>query len=152
METFAWFEATTLSIWVRESPLVFPTLLIAHALGMGAVVGANVFLAWSLKSPRLHPSFSPLARVVWLGFVASLISGSLLLAAYPAKALTNPTFYLKLALVAAGLLLFARLRQRPTIDRPAIAAVTLLVLWFSAVTAGRFLAYTHSVLLASHLY
>ena len=89
---------------------------------------------------------------VWLGFAASLISGVLLLAAYPAKALTNPTFYLKLALVAAGLILFSRLRRRPTLDRHVIAAVTLLVVWFSAVTAGRLLAYTHSVLLASHLY
>jgi hypothetical protein len=33
-----------------------------------------------------------------------------------------------------------------------MAAIAVLLLWAGAITAGRLLAYTHHVLLASHLY
>lgn len=154
METLAAFEQSAISLWVRESPPVFPTLLIVHALGMGVVVGVNVFLAWRLCSSTdrfdLHRSFEPL---VWIGFSASLVSGLLLLAGYPAKALTNPVFYLKLALLAAGLAWFRALRSPPaSLSRARLHAAALLLVWFATVTSGRLLAYTHDVLLASHLF
>lgn len=152
MEVFAWFEQSALSTWVRESPLVFPTLLVAHAFGMGTVVGINVFLAWRLRSRDIRPTeIVPFVPLVWTGFTASLLSGALLLAAYPAKALTNPIFYLKLGLVALGLVLFDILRKRADMpSRPLVAAAALLLVWFAAITTGRLLAYTNTVLLASH--
>lgn len=153
MDTLAWFESTLLSIWVRESPLVFPTILIVHGLGMGMVVGANVFLAWcAFRSPSLRASLPSLAAIVWTGFVLSFASGALLLSAYPAKALTNPTFYLKAALIVLGLLLFLRAERRQRTSDLRLSAVVLVAVWFATVTTGRLLAYTHSVLLASHLY
>jgi hypothetical protein len=156
MELFAWFEQTALSIWVRESPLVFPTILIVHALGMGAVVGANVagFFQILRRVTRTDPlrAFVP---IIWIGFVASLMSGALLLAAYPAKALTNPVFYLKVLLIAAGFALFHVLRRQstsPAQRTSVIAAVALLAMWFGTIAAGRLLAYTNHVLLASHFF
>jgi hypothetical protein len=155
LEIFAWFESTAFSIWVREEEWVFPVLLVAHALGMGIVVGANVVLAWRLFSRRdQHHDLARLTPLVWAAFMASLISGLLLLAGYPAKALTNPVFYLKLGLVVLGLVFFLREQPRasqPTTRSPARRAVVLLFAWFAAVTAGRLLAYTHSVLLASQV-
>jgi hypothetical protein len=163
MEFFAWFENTALSIWVRESPLVFPTILIVHALGMGCLVGVNVFISLrtlgfvrSIASEMLD-RFVP---IMWLGFVASLASGLLLLAAYPAKALTNPIFYLKFAFIGAAFVLLRSIRNRTALivsasAMPAVirvSAAALILTWAAAITAGRFLAYTHSVLLASHLY
>jgi hypothetical protein len=163
MEFFVWFENTPLSSWVRESPLVFPTILIVHALGMGSLVGINIFIGMRLLGFVRSISAEMLRRflpIVWLGFFASLASGLLLLAAYPAKALTNPIFYLKFALIAAALGVLHAIRNRaammdeldamPAVIR--ISAVVMMVLWGAAITAGRFLAYTHSVLLASHLY
>jgi len=41
--------------------------------------------------------------LVWFGFIINVISGLALLAGYPAKALTNWDFYLKLSFLAAGL-------------------------------------------------
>lgn len=153
METLASFEQGALSVWVRESPLVFPSLLVAHALGMGVVVGINVLLAWRLIERRSRSiDIAPFVPVVWTGFAASLISGALLLAAYPAKALTNPVFYSKLALLAAGLGLFHLIRGSSEPRRPLLYAAGLLVVWFGSITTGRLLAYTHSVLLASHAY
>jgi hypothetical protein len=91
-----------------------------------------------------------------------------LLVAYPAKALTNPLFYLKLAsiVVAVGIVqwLQRQLGGRPAagvgatggetaitvnLTRLKRAAWTLIALWLIATLTGRFLAYTHSILLAS---
>ena len=50
--------------------------------------------------------------IVWIGFWVNAISGVLLLIGYPTKALTNPVFYLKLLLIAVGLVLFGRIGRR----------------------------------------
>jgi hypothetical protein len=160
MEFLAWFENTSLSTWVRESPLVFPTILIAHALGMGCLVGVNVL--FGLRAVGVVGSipggmiqrFVPL---MWVGFMASLVSGLLLLAGYPAKALTNPVFYLKLALIGLAFFVLKRVGRRimepdASVSSLRVAGASLLLLWAGAIAAGRFLAYTHSVLLASHLF
>ena len=42
-------------------------------------------------------------RAMWAGFWVNAFSGVLLLIAYPTKALTNPVFYLKLALIAVAI-------------------------------------------------
>ncbi len=160
MESFLWFENTWLSIWVRESPLVFPTALVAHAMGMGTLVGVNVLIGLHALGVTPQLSGAMLVRflpLMWAGFLASLLSGLLLLAAYPAKALTNPVFFLKFVLIALGLVVGRRVLRRITgqpvsIGSLRMVAIGALLLWAGAITAGRLLAYTHHVLLASHLY
>lgn len=161
MESLAWFESTALSVWVRESPLVFPTILIMHALGMGALVGVNVFLglrAFGLVRSVTAASLERFVPLMWIGFIACLVSGLLLLAGYPAKALTNGVFYLKFIFLGAAFIVSLRLRGRLADASHAglagslrLSGAMLLLLWAGVITAGRFLAYTHTVLLASHL-
>jgi len=76
----------------------------------------------------------------------------LLLVGYPTKALTNPVFYLKLLLIAVAMVLFVRidrLIRSGDAAAPATArslrrlAITSLVCWGGAITAGRLLAYTY---------
>ena len=155
MEHFAWFENTGLSTWVRESPLVFPTILILHALGMGALVGVSVLFALrALGVTAAVPNalLRAFVNTLWMGFACTLISGVFLLIAYPAKALTNTVFYVKLACVIAAFGTLRALYVRDTkLDGANRArAVAVLALWFAAITAGRLLAYTHHILLASH--
>ena len=52
---FAWIEATSLSVWVRESTsvLAFPAILSAHAIGMGLAAGFNVMLALRILGRRV---------------------------------------------------------------------------------------------------
>jgi hypothetical protein len=158
MEFLAWFENTGLSTWVRESPPVFPTILVIHALGMGTLVGANVVVGLRAIGVARSLELSTLERfvpLVWIGFIASLGSGLLLLAGYPAKALTNPVFYVKFAFIGAAFALWRRMRRimnaGEVVGTLPMVGIGLLVLWAGAITAGRFLAYTHTVLLASHL-
>ena len=157
-----WLESTALSQWVVGSPslLAFPGILTLHAIGMGFAVG--ICLALDLRilgvAPGIHlAQFRRYVPILWTAFWLNAISGVLLLIGYPTKALTNPVFYLKLLLIAVGLVLFVRMGRRvfnehdPGADvTPALRrlAVISLVCWVGAITAGRFLAYTYSRLTA----
>ncbi len=91
---------------------------------------------------------------MWLGFVINAISGVLLLIGYPTKALTNPVFYLKIGCILAGVILMTWLRRNVVTVQTwspakgkAFAAVSIL-LWVSAIFAGRLLAYTCTFIMA----
>jgi hypothetical protein len=68
-------------------------------------------------------------------------------------------FYIKLCAVVIGLLISKRI-QSTFLNRPKISidsasiklAYISIALWIITLTAGRFLAYTHSILLASRFY
>lgn len=158
MEALAWIEQTAWSIWTREEPFVFPLVLAIHSLGMG--LSAGIAMAMSLRILGFAPGISlsmlqQLHPLVWIGLVANTISGLVLLLAYPAKALTNPVFYFKLLLLIAALWLMARLPRLVATDvSPPHAkrfAVLAILCWIGVIASGRFLAYTHTVMLASWL-
>ena len=97
---------------------------------------------------------------MWLGFGINLVSGIALLLAYPAKALTNWVFYLKMALVIVGVYIAARINRELTATAPAARATLLdtrrwavasLLIWAAAIVTGRLLAYTYNVLFAYEL-
>jgi uncharacterized oligopeptide transporter (OPT) family protein len=157
-----WLEATSLSVWIRESTSVFafPTFLTLHAVGMGLAVGVNVALALRLLGFASRVPATELKRfvpVMWFGFWMNAVSGVVLLLGYPTKALTNPLFYVKLLLIAAGIWLFRRMIKRlDADDRSPEGATNLralagisLACWAAAVTSGRLLAYTATRMLAS---
>lgn len=156
---FVWIESSALSRWLVESPSLwaFPFVLILHTVGLAFFVGPN--LAWDLRVLGFGQSI-PLTRlaqyflIMWIGFWVNMASGVLLLVAYPTKALTNPLFYVKLTLIAAGVLVTQRLRRhlqefsaRDREQPPArvqLLAATALACWVAVIAAGRFLAYTCS--------
>ncbi len=163
MALLASFEQNPLGVWVRESPslLAFPFILWLHTLGLALLAGINGGLATWLLARRTVPSFdlAGIYRVMWLGFGINALSGLALLAAYPAKALTNWVFFVKLALVAGALWALQRTKHEIAASSGAGAGeVTLharrlawlsLLLWAGTIFAGRLLAYTHHILLAS---
>ena len=158
-----WIEETALSVWLRESPSLwaFPFVLILHTIGMGFLVGSNIALDLRVLgfAPRIPLSlFEKLFLIMRISFFINASSGLLLLIAYPTKALTNPLFYLKLALIAFGLAQALMIRNQvirnPAFDTQEILlrnktlAATSLVVWAGGVTAGRLLAYTYKFLMA----
>ena len=166
MGLFLWIEQLPLSVWVRESPTIFafPFILFLHTLGLamlaGLSCGINLWLL--LPQPRMpeRVSMRGIFQVMWLGFGINAVSGVLLLMAYPAKALTNVVFYTKIALIVIALIGVERLKNEVFVgslpgkplavsSRAKILAVGTLLLWGGVVFAGRLLAYTHHILLAS---
>lgn len=165
--TLIWLEQTWLSVLIREHPslLGFPFILFLHTLGLAMLAGVSVAIAfWLLRESALVHAvrLGGLTRVMWLGLGINAVSGLALLLAYPAKALTNPLFYAKLALVACGVYATARIGRAlfPAGVTPAGTVVTaaakrwaaaLLVVWAATIFAGRLLAYTYQVLFATDL-
>jgi hypothetical protein len=158
METFfIWIETSTFSTWLREEPslMVFPFLLVLHTVGLAFLVGANVAIDTRVLGLARGVPLLSLRRYyswMWAGFWVNAASGVLLLIAYPTKALTNPVFYAKLALIGAGLYL-ARLIRRQMLGGTVAAGVRAprglkmlaaasLAAWAIGIFAGRFLAYT----------
>ena len=159
----AWIEATAPSVWLRESPSLwaFPFVLILHTVGMGFLAGTNVAMDLRVVgfAPKVPLSlFEKFFLVMKVSFVVNAASGVLLLIAYPTKALTNPLFYIKLFLIAVGLMQAIWMRshvlRNPETDaegpstKSKVMAGASLATWTAAVAAGRFLAYTYAHLLA----
>jgi len=158
-----WLEATPLSTWIRESTSVFayPAILSAHAIGMGLAAGINCTLALRLLgvAPRVPvPEMRRFVPFMWLGFWLNLVSGIILLIAYPTKALTNPLFYVKIGLIVLGMRIFFLLRRRLFAESAVapvgvvplkVLAAGALISWSGAIISGRLLAYTYTRLFAS---
>jgi len=150
-------EESGLSVWIRDSPSIFAYwfILSFHALGMGMAVGASVVIDFRILGIARDLPLSPLKglyRIIWAGFWIQVVSGILLLIAYPTKALTNPDFYIKLMLIGLAVAVMRMMHRRVFNDsslsesammlKGRSLAVLSLVLWLGVVTAGRLLAYT----------
>lgn len=157
---FAWIEQTPLSIWVREDLYAYFYILIFHSIGMALLIGAGVVVCLrvlGLVSNTRVEKFRGFFPVMWIGVALAVPSGILLLAGYPAKALTNPLFLVKLSFLAEGGLVMGWLgrvfadvtRGEPMPDWARGAALLVLLLWGLGVAAGKLLLHTYTILLVS---
>jgi hypothetical protein len=159
---FGWIETSALSTWIRESPSlwVFPFILILHTVGLAFLVGAIVAIDARIIGLAVGLPVASMDRyfaVMWFGFWTNAVSGLLLLIAYPTKALTNPLFYAKLTLIAAGLAMTLPLRRHMREAAPSaltatpthlkLVAAASLLCWSASIIAGRLLAYTYTRLM-----
>jgi hypothetical protein len=154
-------EETAVSVWIRDSPSLFAFwfILSFHAIGMGLLVGASTVIALRILGVARDLPLAPMKRlypIIWAGFWIQVVSGALLLVAYPTKSLTNLDFYLKLGLIGLAMVLLVKLKRRVLDDVTLSEAMMMangrtfatwsLICWAGAVTAGRFLAYTSTYL------
>jgi hypothetical protein len=158
---FAALEQSAPSTWMREDAYAYFIALILHAWGMALLVGSGIVLSLRvLGVARGTPlwKFRGFLPVMWLGAGLAVVSGIGLLLGYPAKALTNPVFAVKLACLAAAALLVRRLvhgalgpatRDETLPARSRAIAATTLVLWLGVVAGGKLLLYTYTVLMVS---
>lgn len=148
-------EQLGISTWVRESPskLAYPTVLLLHVIGMGVVAGLSSVISLRLLgiSPKLP--LRPLERLyplIWWGFWVNAVTGTALLMASASKRMVDPTFYVKMVFIFAGVAVLQRTRNKvfrslgPDDAEPESGKVLAwagLICWLGAVTAGRLLAY-----------
>ena len=141
-----WFLGSD-SIWT------YPTVLTLHTFGMMVLVGSALMIDLRLLGfGRGIPlsSLERLFRVMWGAFWLNLATGTMLFIADASKRGTQPLFLIKLLLVGSGIATIVLLRRRvfdgtkePLVITGAAKrlAVTSLLVWSAAVTAGRLLAY-----------
>ena len=143
------------STWVRESPsrLAYPTVLWLHVMGMGVVAGISTMIGLRLLGISPKIPLQPLERLyplIWAAFWVNAATGTALLMASASKRLVDPTFYIKMVFIFAGIAVLQRTRKKvfhklgPNGEVPESAkplAWAALICWLGAVTAGRLLAY-----------
>lgn len=147
MEQLRWVQDSGFATWMRESSWAIFATLILHTLSMGLLVGTGLAVDGRVLGLARSVPLDALRRL-WpiMAWALALIvfSGVLLVIAYPAKALTNPLFYVKLTVLTAAVLITRRIMRAPV----AWLAALSVPLWVAGLTLGKFLAYTHKILLA----
>lgn len=156
----AWLADTALSHVLQTVEWLVPAIQTAHILAVALVISSVLLLALAVFG--LHGREQPLSRTIarfspairW-GLPVLLVSGVLMIAAEPDRALPNPAFQLKMALLVVAATLtwaYARgLRRAPATAAGAprsvalrLAAAVSLGLWVAVLVAGRWIAYTLS--------
>lgn len=140
-----------------ESLWAYPTVLTLHTIGLAMLVGASLII--HLRMLGVSAAFpierlATLYRIIWAGFVVNLASGLVLFVTSAADRATDPVFGVKLASIALGLWLGARVKTRVIDDRANASAASVqgarwwsigaLACWTVAIVGGRLMAYlTH---------
>ena len=151
---FEWLQDLPLSMWIAgsESLLSFPLILFLHSVGMGLSAGSAFVICMRLVGvgrPLPVSSLRVFFKIFWGGFFLNLVTGSLLFAAHATTTGYVPMYYIKLLLIAAGMVLSLPIRQfvnGETSDGAVpsrvkgLAALSLLV-WVAVITTGRLIAY-----------
>jgi len=156
MEFLASLEGSALATWIRESSSIwaYPTVLFLHTIGMATLVGVNAGIDLRILGFAPELPLAPMIRffpVMWAAFAINALSGTALLIADATTKLTNPVFYVKIVFIALALINLWLVRTRvvrdPLIDKSPVStnakilAVTSLIFWLGAITAGRLMAY-----------
>lgn len=140
---------------MRASPFLYPTAEVLHILGFVILVGSIMALDLRILGLGQAIPIRPMARLVLplsrVGFVLAVAMGFLLFSADAAHVVSNPAFQAKLLLIGAALVNIAAAhagpwRQAAEWDDQApggarLTALLSLLLWISAVVAGRLIAY-----------
>lgn len=146
-------ENSAFGTWVREStsPGAYPTILFLHTVGLGFLVGLNAAIDLRILGAARKMPLAPMEkfyRIMWAAFWVNALSGTALLIADATTKLTNPVFYVKMSFVALAVINMVALRRRvfrrTSIDVAGfgrVLAITSLILWGGAITAGRLMAY-----------
>jgi len=160
MAFLGWLEQLSYSVWVRESASLwaFPALLFVHTLGMSFVAGGSAVISFALlglwpKTPL--KSLERLYPMIWFGFWINLFTGVSIFLKDASIYGRNPDMYIKLAFVAAGVVVIAVMRKQvfgdPNLDAGPVSgrAKTLawasLACWFCSIVSGRLIAYVGPV-------
>ena len=156
MSFLASIENSALAAWVRESSSLwaYPAILFMHTVGLGFLVGLNAAIDLRILGVARRMPLAPMEsfyRIMWAAFWVNAVSGTLLLMADATTKLMNRVFYIKMTFVFLAVMNMVWIRRRvfrdPAIDTARIAgfgralAVTSLILWTGAITAGRLMAY-----------
>jgi hypothetical protein len=152
---FLALQESALGHLMRSSPVLYPAAEILHILGFVVLVGSIVALDLRLLGFGRAIAIQPMAQLLLplsrVGFVVAIGMGFLLFSADAAHVVRNPAFLAKLLLIAAALINIAIAHLGPWRrapqwhgEIPAGAKLTgfaSILLWFSAICAGRLIAY-----------
>jgi hypothetical protein len=155
-----WLAATSLSHAIQTISWIIPTVQTIHILSVAVLFSSAILVdlrVWRLLErdvplPEIAQRFLP---PIWPIVLILLITGSLLIIGEPRRSLLNSTFYIKMALLAAALVLTAGLQwslssapktsdKNPRWIAEHFAATASILVWSGILFAGRWIAYTQA--------
>jgi hypothetical protein len=160
---FKWLQGLSVSVAVRESTWIFPTLECIHIYSMVLLV--SVFAIFDLRLLGLSfggKSSEPISRLSnrllrwgWICFGLNALTGSLLFASEAVKMSGNWAFQLKMALIFLALIthtivLRMSVKWEGVVSMPLQAKLVgsfSLLLWVGVIAASRWIAFITKALL-----
>jgi hypothetical protein len=155
MDFLLWIEETRFAQWVSagNTILAYPTILFLHTLGLAGVAGLSAFISLRVlgfASSMPLSALRPFVKVIWVAFAVTAASGISLLMATATSKVPSPVFIVKMIFVALAVLMVHRLSkqvlgktddQAPLPDNARMLALSAMLFWVAATTAGRLMAY-----------
>ena len=152
---FLALQESALGHAMRSSPALYPAVEILHILGFVVLVGSILALDLRVLGLGATIPIQPMAQLLLplsrFGFMLAISMGFLLFSADAAHVVRNPAFQTKLLLIAAALVNIVIAHVGPwrhialwpaeASGGARITALVSLLLWPSAVCAGRLIAY-----------
>jgi len=148
-----WLQGTWLSGVISGAAWIIPVLQVIHILAISSVMSSVFLLNLRLlgvwggdESPEA--AARRLLPFIWWPLPVLLTTGALLITAEPARSLENPSFAIKMSLLAAaiGLTLLCQYRVGTRGRSGGTAtrglSVASMAVWVGIVLAGRWIAYT----------
>lgn len=154
-----WLAATELSRAIQNAGWIIPALQTVHILSIAMLFSCVVLV--DLRLWRLFERDLPVKDVakrflpvIWPVLLILLTSGALLIVAEPRRSLLNSTFYLKMGLLFAAILLTGCIQWSLSSDpnfwdktnnrlvAGRVAAGLSILIWSGIIVAGRWIAYT----------
>jgi hypothetical protein len=140
---------TTLVVWLQTNPYAYPSLEVAHIVGLALVFGTVWVVDMRLLGWMRAFDAQMLARQVlpWtlLGFSLAAATGLLLFVSQAADLIANPAFLTKMLLLFAAAsnaaILHARGPLQPDNGLTRAQAFLSLLIWVALIASGRWIAY-----------
>jgi len=154
-------ENIRVSLFVRESSslLGFPTVLTTHAFGYCFIVATNAIVSARMLGFAPSIPFKPLRKlfpVMWIGWILTAITGTLLVMAAAEKRVPNPILWVKLVLLAVATPMMWKFQMKvfddPSVNETNIPpsaktmAALQIALWILIMVSGRLIPYSATIL------
>ena len=146
-----------LSNAIRVAGWAIPAIQTVHILAIAGLLASAIFLnlrlvGWLGTHEDTLPMVDRFQSPLWASLFVLAISGSLLIWAEPDRVLLNQSFWIKMGLLAIGIILVFMTRQRlmqrggegvrpPLKDY--LVGLAALTLWAWVIVYGRWIAYTY---------
>ena len=158
MEFLSPLKDSAFAVWVSQSGslLGYPTFLFLHTFGLATVAGLSSVINLRVLGMAHDIPLTALQRLfpaLWIAFAVTAFSGLTLLITDIVTKTASPVFYVKMACIALAVVNVQKLRnlafrngQTGALPKRAkTLAISTLLLWVAATTAGRLMAYVGSV-------
>jgi hypothetical protein len=102
-----WLQATSLAVFIHQTKWVFTTIEVIHVIAIAAVISSIAVVDLRLLGlASTRRPFSELSHEIlpytWTAFVIAVITGSLMFISQAAQYFVTPTFWIKMAIMAAA--------------------------------------------------